>query len=149
MSARKTCEWCLAWEGTVARVFASQAEFAASPYYGGGDTVVGDPHAEVAVWPGKNNVGRKPADWWICTPVHPNCSHGWLPWTPPTDDTMPEEDLEAMTQDMESAFAAIGGRTAKSKSATYRAGIWEEPTCACHGHEPESWIDEYLRREVR
>jgi hypothetical protein len=29
---------------------------------------------DTAIWIGKSNFGRKKADWWVCTPSHPNCS---------------------------------------------------------------------------
>lgn len=69
------CKHCLQWEneGTICLLFPSEADFKNSKYYNGEDNVKGDPIAKKAVWIGKNNIGRKNKDWWICTPVHPNC----------------------------------------------------------------------------
>lgn len=73
------CEWCEGWEndGAIGIIFPSEEDFKDSEYYDGRDQVKGDPVASYAVWPGKNNVGRTPSDWWRCAVVHPFCSHGW------------------------------------------------------------------------
>jgi hypothetical protein len=39
------------------------------------DDRINDKYAKYAVWPGKNNVGRKKANWWIAIPSHPFCRH--------------------------------------------------------------------------
>lgn len=69
----KSCPFCEANRGTICRLFPSEQEFIKSDYYGGSDKVVGDKRASVAVWPGKNNVGRSFASWWVCAPAHPYC----------------------------------------------------------------------------
>lgn len=74
----KMCAFCAANEDTIVRVFASQSDFEGSEFYGGGDTVIGDERAGVAVWPGKSNVDRPFHSWWICAPSHPNCNHDYL-----------------------------------------------------------------------
>jgi len=69
----KSCPFCESHRGTICRLFPSEEAFRNSEFYGGGDTVVGDEMAEVAVWPGKSNANRSLADWWICSPAHPWC----------------------------------------------------------------------------
>lgn len=72
--AVKHCEWCSDKWGTVARLFSSEDDFKKSKYYGGGDTIINDENGvTVAVWPGKHNVGRNVGNYWLCSPVHPNC----------------------------------------------------------------------------
>lgn len=69
----QSCEFCSSHWGTVVRVFPSHSAFVNSEFYGGGDAVINDPNGvEIAVWPGKNNVGRN-NDPWLCAPVHPLC----------------------------------------------------------------------------
>ncbi|WP_246837105.1 hypothetical protein [Leptospira levettii] len=55
------------------RLFKSQSDFENSDFYGGEDVVKGDPRAKIAVWPGKNNVGRDKNSYWLCAPVHVFC----------------------------------------------------------------------------
>lgn len=72
---RGDCEHCGRFQGQVARAFRSEDEFIRSPFYGGGDRVVGDPNGvTIAVWPGKHNVYRRPQEWWLCSPLHPFCN---------------------------------------------------------------------------
>lgn len=72
--SRKSCEFCQDNWNMVVRLFGSESEFKKSEFYGGGDTVINDPNGvTIAVWPGKNNVGRSNSNWWICAPVHPRC----------------------------------------------------------------------------
>ncbi|MCT8335706.1 hypothetical protein NUH30_18620 [Leptospira sp. 85282-16] len=70
---RHSCEFCSDHWGTVVRLFKSQSDFENSDFYGGEDVVKGDPRAKIAVWPGKNNIGRDKNSYWLCAPVHPNC----------------------------------------------------------------------------
>ena len=73
-----SCDHCIGYSGTRVRVFSSQAEFEKSEYYDGEDLLKDDPGGAVyAVWPGKHNVGRQAANYWLCLPVHPNCGCGW------------------------------------------------------------------------
>lgn len=65
---------CISWLGTVVK-------FVDKPL---SDDRIDDPYAEFAIWPGKNNVGRKQADWWICIPSHPQCIHFWEQIDPTT-----------------------------------------------------------------
>ncbi len=43
------------------------------PPKGGSDKITIEGTEYTAIWPGKNNVGRSRADWWICIPSHPHC----------------------------------------------------------------------------
>ena len=36
-----------------------------------------DDYAKWYIWSGKNNVGRKLANHWVCIPMHPHCTHFW------------------------------------------------------------------------
>ncbi|WCL51527.1 hypothetical protein [Leptospira sp. GIMC2001] len=69
-----SCEFCSSHWGTTVRIFGSLEDFEKSPLFGGDDKVINDPEGvTIAVWPGKNNVGRAQADWWLCASVHPFC----------------------------------------------------------------------------
>lgn len=70
---RQSCEFCSEHWGTTVRLFGSQSEFEDSEVYGGEDAVRGDSKAKIAVWPGKNNVGRNPDSYWLTAPVHVFC----------------------------------------------------------------------------
>jgi hypothetical protein len=39
----------------------------------GGDQVVVNGQTFTAIWPGKNNFGRKRNQWWVAIPSHPHC----------------------------------------------------------------------------
>lgn len=69
-----SCEFCSSHWGTKIRIFKSYEDFEKSEFYGGEDKVINDANGvTIAVWTGKNNVGRSPDDWWLCTPIHPLC----------------------------------------------------------------------------
>lgn len=72
-SKKHSCEFCSDHWGTIVRIFGSQKEFEESDFFDGEDSVKGDPKANIAVWPGKNNVGRNENSWWLTAPVHPLC----------------------------------------------------------------------------
>ncbi|MDA8087743.1 MAG: hypothetical protein M0Z75_13695 [Nitrospiraceae bacterium] len=65
-----TCPWCQAHQGRVARLIPMEM-------VGGEDDDslssrgIKDPHTDIAVWQGKNNVGYRQAQWRLCTPAHP------------------------------------------------------------------------------
>ena len=65
-----TCEWCQAHQGTVLRQIPMEMVGAEN-----NDSLasrgIKDPHTNLAVWQGKNNVGYKKAMWRVCTPAHP------------------------------------------------------------------------------
>ena len=45
----------------------------------GGDTVVVKGQTFTAIWPGKNNFGRKRAQWWVSAGTqHPHCRCSWI-----------------------------------------------------------------------
>ena len=45
----------------------------------GGDTLVIGEQTYVAIWPGKNNYGRRRADWWVSAGTqHPHCRCTWV-----------------------------------------------------------------------
>jgi len=56
-----------------------------------GTPLVGDDHVTigdkeyVAIWPNKNNVGRKYVQWWACVPAHPHCACSFVRWRPGFD----------------------------------------------------------------
>ena len=64
-----TCEWCQAHHGTIVRLV--PADMVA----GNDDSLksmgIEDTYTNIAVWPGKNNVGFKQKAWRVCTPAHP------------------------------------------------------------------------------
>jgi hypothetical protein len=48
---------------------------------------INDPVAEVAIWPGKSNVGRKASDYWVpMGAAHPYCRGQWIKYDPEKDD---------------------------------------------------------------
>lgn len=150
----KMCEYCREWEASqpILRVFASYAEFARSEYYAGGDLMQNDPYAEYAVWPGKTNANRHYSDWWICTPVHPNCNHSYQSWEPPDED---DYDFSEHFADLDRRMAERQQKAeeeyyGKSRIAPIEVrGVWHERTCACEDpvHDDRgSWVREYIAR---
>ncbi len=65
-----TCKWCRSKQGRIVRLVPSTI---ASGIEGESLKSIGinDPNTDIAIWPGKNNVGRKQPDWLICCPAHP------------------------------------------------------------------------------
>jgi len=54
-----------------------------TPPPGEGDQLVVDGKTFTVIWPGKNNVGRRRADWWIAAGTqHPHCQCSWIRYTP-------------------------------------------------------------------
>ncbi|MBR31336.1 MAG: hypothetical protein CMN77_08470 [Spirochaetaceae bacterium] len=150
----KMCEYCREWEASqpILRVFASYAEFARSEFYAGGDLMQNDPYAEYAVWPGKTNANRHYSDWWICTPVHPNCNHSYQSWEPPDED---DYDFSEHFADLDRRMAERQQKAeeeyyGKSRIAPMEVrGVWHERTCACEdpAHDDRgSWVREYIAR---
>lgn len=65
-----TCPWCRSKQGTVVRLVpASIVEDTKDESLR--SMGIKDPNTDIAIWPGKNNVGLKQADWNICCPAHP------------------------------------------------------------------------------
>ncbi|MEQ9363581.1 MAG: hypothetical protein RIF32_05025, partial [Leptospirales bacterium] len=113
------CKWCHTWLGTICLLFPSQGDFEQSKYYSGNnDLVKGDPYAEAATWAGKNNVGRKFADFWICIPPHPQCSHHWSRWQPPE---VKDPDAVAIAEAFERAGKGDGDRRKAARKDFKRA----------------------------
>jgi hypothetical protein len=65
-----SCDWCRSKQGTITRLIPADIS-------SGIDNEslrsigIKDPNTDIAIWPGKNNVGRKQRDWLICCPAHP------------------------------------------------------------------------------
>lgn len=147
------CEKCEQWEneGTVVLAFPTESEFKKSEYYDGGDNVKGDPYASKAVWVGKNNVGRSYENWWICTPVHPLCTHSWQSYEPgqeSLDDDIKDFGIDLLAEQAEENKKYRQNRDDKRrKSHFYSVGIYSECDCSCP--EPislEDWTEQYIRR---
>ena len=155
-------EWCEGWEndGAIGIIFPSEEDFKDSEYYDGRDQVKGDPVASYAVWPGKNNVGRTPSDWWRCAVVHPFCSHGWEMIDPnqlELDEDFKDFGTELLAEQAEENKKYRENRDKnRNKSHFYDNGIYRECNCSHPdytgadytgetGLNPESWVKEYLR----
>lgn len=77
ISAADACDWC------VTQVNDRVVVLLEAPPDGGGDTVVVNNVEYVAIWPGKSNVGRRRADWWVASGAqHPHCRCTWVRHTP-------------------------------------------------------------------
>ena len=65
-----TCDWCQSKRGTVVRLIPAElsSEIDGESLQSAG---IKDPNTDIAIWPGKNNVGRKKKDWLIACPAHP------------------------------------------------------------------------------
>jgi hypothetical protein len=65
-----TCDFCLPRQGTLVRLVPTSIVADA-----GDESLksmgIEDPNTDIAIWVGKNNVGRKKQDWNICCPAHP------------------------------------------------------------------------------
>lgn len=153
-----SCEKCLEFEGTIARVFSSQEEFMVSPFYGGEDKLINDPIADVAVWPGKSNAlfGSDMDSWWLCAPVHPNCSHIYEHYDM---EEMPDfdEGISDIRNEMGKEFAKQFGKDfplarALKKSSIYTSGVWEECECSHHSlafSDNDNWLHDYLEWKLQ
>ena len=77
ISSASACPWCAGEiNGTVVILLDA-------PPPGGGDQLVVDGKTFTVIWPGKNNVGRRRADWWVAAGVqHPYCQCSWIRYTP-------------------------------------------------------------------
>ncbi|MFA5658458.1 MAG: hypothetical protein WC900_04175 [Oscillospiraceae bacterium] len=66
-----TCSWCSSVQGTIVRLVPR------SVVSDTGDESLSsmgikDPNTDIAIWQGKNNIGRKQKDWLIAVPAHPH-----------------------------------------------------------------------------
>jgi hypothetical protein len=70
LSVGGTCKWCAAHQGRVLRLIPLELVGDESD-----DSLssrgIKDPHTDIAVWQGKNNVGYRQAAWRLCEPPHP------------------------------------------------------------------------------
>lgn len=65
-----TCPWCRSKQGTIVRLV--PASIVEDPKEESLSAMgIKDPNTDIAIWPGKNNVGLKQADWNVCAPAHP------------------------------------------------------------------------------
>jgi hypothetical protein len=87
-----TCEWCRSVRGTVVRLIPSDiaADISGESLKSAG---IDDANTDIAIWPGKNNVGREQKDWLIACPAHPYNVATFVPinlktefYNPKTDD---------------------------------------------------------------
>lgn len=65
-----TCPWCRSKQGTIVRLIPA-AIVESSKEESLSAMGIKDPNTDIAIWPGKNNVGLKQAEWNICCPAHP------------------------------------------------------------------------------
>ena len=63
-----TCAWCRSKQGTLVRLVPQKLSGESESLK---ELGISDPNTDIAIWIGKNNVGRKQVDWWICCPAHP------------------------------------------------------------------------------
>ena len=155
-NAPAMCSFCEEHEnkGTVVMLFPSEEDFKQSPYYDGEDNVKDDPIAEKAVWIGKNNHGRSFEDYWICCPVHPNCSHSFETYTPRQEEDFDSdfgidllaEQAELNRQYEEEKERSKDERLSKSELGYRKLGQWKEKDCSCQESEYENiiWLKSYL-----
>jgi len=69
-----SCKWCLAHQGSLVRLV--PAEIVTDTTRDSLKSMgIKDPNTDIAVWPGKNNIGFKETknvhEWRVCTPAHP------------------------------------------------------------------------------
>jgi len=94
------CKWCLSVRGTIVRLVPNEIVT---------DTKneslrsmgIKDPHTDIAIWIGKNNVGLKEKDWMISVPGHPNNVATFSPidlgkeeYNPKTDDVEKKQEKD-------------------------------------------------------
>jgi len=77
ISGPNACSWCASDVNGVVVILLD------TPPPGGGDQLVVDGKTFTVIWPGKNNVGRRRADWWVAAGTqHPHCQCSWIRYTP-------------------------------------------------------------------
>ena len=65
-----TCDWCQSVQGTIVRLIPA-AIIEDSKDESLKSMGIDDPNTDIAIWPGKSNVGLKQKSWNICCPAHP------------------------------------------------------------------------------
>lgn len=65
-----TCAWCVSKQGTIVRLIPSEIvnDHKSESLK---ELGINDPNTDIAIWPGKSNVGLKQKQWNICCPAHP------------------------------------------------------------------------------
>lgn len=90
VSAATACPWC---QERVNRRVVVLLDAAPSS----GESVVVDGRTYPAIWPGKDNFGRKRSEWWVAAGTqHPHCRCSWIQYFPGHEDVyaMYEEAME-------------------------------------------------------
>lgn len=81
-----SCKWCRAHQGTVVRLV--PASFVKDKDNDSLESMgIKDPYTDIAIWMGKNNVGKysyKDPAWQVCTPAHPHNVATMQPFDPDT-----------------------------------------------------------------
>ncbi|TGM99723.1 hypothetical protein EHR10_09030 [Leptospira yasudae] len=164
------CDECKKFRLEIARVFPSLDHLKDKKYmkslglvYLGQDQFFGDPKTKTATWIGKSNAERGYRNYWLCCPMHPNCSCEY--------EVVEEEEEEREENEIDEIFRQGRLRDAEErvrldaryeeevkaneerirlerkygpirKSDVFSSGVWEEPMCS---HEEESdWLSEFI-----
>jgi len=151
-NAPAMCSFCEEHEnkGTVVLLFVSEEDFKQSEHYDGEDNVKDDPYAEKAVWIGKNNFGRSFENYWICCPVHPNCSHSFETFSPQAEKFDEDFGLDLLAEQVDENKLYKEERdkirASRTKSGFREIGIWVEKDCSCQEDENEIWLERYFKK---
>lgn len=77
ISSGDACPWC------ASEVNGKVVVLLDEPPTGGGDQIKINDKTFTAIWPGKNNVGRRRANWWVAAGTqHPHCCCVWVRYEP-------------------------------------------------------------------
>lgn len=154
-----TCDRCLEWagKGLIARLFPSQSAFEESEFYGGEDTLINDPFAEIAIWVGKSNAERGGmGSWWACTPAHPFCGCHWVRYNPGKTEQFSGldeiDDIFNQGAKRNIRHQRLVDKKYEEERAKYKSilinGVWHEKTCACnhefYAEKQDSWLHNYI-----
>lgn len=143
-----SCEKCQEFEAIgIARVFPSFEALQEFPGYSGGDSIVGDPLTDVAVWPGKTNAeqGSNQSNWWFCAPAHPWCGHSYEYFDgdmeSPQDSGFSDEDEENFDD-----FNKYLKKRTEQRKKIYKSfvGVWHENDCSCDPYQEDDWLATYI-----
>ncbi len=81
VSSPDACKWCATQVNDKVVILMDL------PPESGDDQMIVDGKTYPVIWPGKDNVGRKRADWWVSAGVqHPHCRCSWVHYTPGFED---------------------------------------------------------------
>lgn len=114
-----TCDWCKSKQGTIVRLI--PAELASGIDDESLQSIgIKDANTDIAIWPGKNNVGRKQNDWLIATPAHPNNRATFTPidletefYNPKTGDVERRQKKNPLVQPIQQVERPKDWRTPK------------------------------------